>query len=62
MKKIALAGVLVASTTLLFAQSKKELQTEVTQLKTETQTLKKEIEELKKPTPVLPIVLRSTAA
>ena len=49
MKKIALACALLASGSILYAQSKKELQNEVSQLKAETQTLKREIEELKKP-------------
>ena len=45
MKKIALACALLASGSILYAQSKKELQNEVSQLKAETQTLKREIEE-----------------
>lgn len=49
MKKFVIVGILVGSTTVLFAQSKKELQAEVAQLKTVTQNLNKEIEELKKP-------------
>ncbi len=47
MKKIIFCISLFASTT-LFAQSKKELQNEVTQLKNETLTLRKQVEELKK--------------
>jgi FKBP-type peptidyl-prolyl cis-trans isomerase FklB len=57
MKKLVLTSTLIAISAISFAQSKKELQTEVAQLKTETLTLKKEIDELKKPIPVLPILL-----
>ncbi len=51
MKKIIFCVALFAGSS-LFAQSKKDLQNEITRLKTETQTLIKDIEELKKPVEV----------
>ena len=51
MKKSIFCVALFAGSS-LFAQSKKDLQNEITRLKTETQTLSKEIVELKKPVEV----------
>lgn len=47
--KISIFCIALLASATLFAQSKKDLQNEVTRLKTETQVLQKEIEELKKP-------------
>ncbi|MFM7429873.1 MAG: FKBP-type peptidyl-prolyl cis-trans isomerase [Flammeovirgaceae bacterium] len=50
MKNFIATSILIVVNAFVFAQSKKELQSQVIQLKGETQNLKKEIEELKKPT------------
>lgn len=49
MKNFIATSILIVVNAFVFAQSKKELQSQVIQLKGETQNLKKEIEELKKP-------------
>jgi FKBP-type peptidyl-prolyl cis-trans isomerase FklB len=49
MKNLALTSILIVVNSIAFAQSKKELQSQVNQLKVESQNLKKEMEGLKKP-------------
>lgn len=49
MKNFTLTSILIVVNAFVFAQSKKELQSQVIQLKVEAQNLKKELEELKNP-------------
>jgi len=49
MKNLALTSILIVVNSIAFAQSKKELQSQVNQLKVESQNLKKEMEGLKNP-------------
>jgi len=49
MKNLALTSILIVVNSIAFAQSKKEIQSQVNQLKVESQNLKKEMEGLKNP-------------